>query len=140
VLTAAVPDAGPAFEAVARRSFGGRLRAASLASGTAAVDYRMEVAWDETAIARQAAETLQAFAPEAFAVPAVDVLRLAGYAEFTDLYGKKSVEPAVTLTITRALADRVEWSTVPPRNLYLIGTWEAAASLRPYVLAYVRQP
>jgi hypothetical protein len=133
------PAIGPAFEAAARGYFDGEFRSSTVEGSTGTVDYELAGVWGGEDIAAQAGDALAEFASKAFALPGLEAVRLRATAQFKDLRGQPAHGPAVTLTLTRALASRMDLSKIQARDLYrAIGSWEADPSLRPAVLSFVR--
>lgn len=58
------------------------------------------------------------FAPDAFAaVPEMNLLTVRGRAEFTDKYGNSKMENAIGFTITRDVAEKINWQNILSENI-----------------------
>ena len=108
------------LDALAHDQFQGGVMTVTLENGVATVNYAVVAYASHTDMFRQIEQNVVAFAPRAFALPAVDTLVLAAYADTTDNYGNKSKAVAATYTIPRATAEKIQWQTVDPRRLWRV--------------------
>jgi len=111
---------------VAQEQFGNGFRRAEIATvgeaRYATVDYVLGPVWDEGHAVRVATRDFVRFAPKVFAISAVDVLELRTFSKFKDIYGYEKDEVAFKFTITRQVAEKVNWSGVELENVGLILT------------------
>lgn len=71
--------------------------------------YQDESFWDEKVLMKTAATTAVEAMSRLFKNPRVGLVRVWVETEFTDQYGKKSMETAVRVGLERTTADKIEW-------------------------------
>lgn len=71
--------------------------------------YRPESIWDDKSLVKETARTAVEVMEKLFKNPKVGLVSVWVETEFTDQYGKSSVENAVKVGLERATADKIEW-------------------------------
>lgn len=87
-------------------------------SKTASVIKTKTTAWDESALVRDSFTTLVKYGTEAFKIDGVDAVRVVEKTAFTDSYGKKSVEDAVRIIMTKSEFGKFDWKNLSYQPVY----------------------
>ena len=73
---------------------------------------------DETAVVRGGYSTLVAYGMEAFKITGVNVVKVVIKGEFTDVYGKNSIEDAVRISMSKTEFDKYDWKNLEYQPIY----------------------
>jgi len=114
----ATPVPGDALATVARQQLGNKLMAAEQSEGVAGIDYDQGAQWNEYSAVESAVYNLIMLAPNVFSLEDVEMLKLSAYGDFTDTLGNSKKAIAVQFTISRALAEKINWKGI---NMHRIG-------------------
>lgn len=87
-------------------------------SKTASIIKTSTSAWDESALVRDSFTTLVKYGTEAFKINGVDAVRVVVKTEFTDSYGKKNVEDAVRIIMTKSEFGKFDWKNLSYQPVY----------------------
>ncbi len=109
------------LEAAGRSKFGQYFKGAkignALGRSVATVDYDLGAQWDEGTSVFTAGNDFMKFAPQVFSSTSVDTLELRSYTDFKDALGNTKNDVALKFTITRLLANKMNWSGLTWREI-----------------------
>lgn len=114
-----------ALRQLAQQQFGTDFISATLTTETdqtttAVVDYDLGDQWDENSAVLTTAENFRKFTPLVFATGKVDLLLLRSFANFTDAFGNTQKKVAISIPISRAVVERINWANFDSRNIRIV--------------------
>lgn len=87
-------------------------------SKTASITFTSLDFYDESSMVRGSFTTLVKFGMEAFKIDGVDSVQVVVRTEFTDQYGKKSVEDAVRIIMSKSEFNKFDWNNLEYQPVY----------------------
>lgn len=85
---------------------------------TASITKTVTTAWDESSLVRDSFTTLVKYGTEVFKIDGVDAVQVVVKTEFTDSYGKKSVNDAVRISMKKLEFNKFDWKNLSYRPVY----------------------
>lgn len=82
------------------------------------ISFESKEFWDENSLVRGAYSLLVKYGKEAFKLEGVDLLTVKYKTEFTDGYGKKGIEDAIIITMSKEEFNKFEWENLKMLPVY----------------------